>query len=95
MLSYLQFNRQALASYRLPRPGERIIDAEEELTARPVFLNYGCDLQLLEALRQRSYGFQKKPVVLCFDYQCQAMTSFLQDTAEVCAIDRADGGKES
>ena len=87
---FLDFNRHALAGYQPPESYKRIIDAVEPLTGRPVFLGYGCDLQLLDSLRQQRYCFQKKPIVLCFDYQREAMESILQDTAEVRAI----GGEE-
>ena len=85
-LSFLDFDRQALASYLPPRTVERISDAEEAHTGRPVILNHSCDLLLLEQLRQQRHGFQKKPIVLCHDYQREAMESILQDTAEVRTI---------
>ena len=88
---YVNFNRHVMADYQPPRPGERIIDAEEPRTGRPVFLCYGCDLQLLDSLRQRRYGFQKKPIVLCFDYQRETMENILHDAAEVRTID-GEGG---
>lgn len=91
---YLDFNRHALAGYQPPESYNRIIDAVEPLTGRPVFLCYSCDLQLLDSLRQQRYGFQEKPIVLCFDYQRKAIESILQDTAEVRSID-GEGASET
>ncbi len=87
-LSFLDFDRQALASYLPPRTVERISDAEEAHTGRPVILNHSCDLLLLEQIRQQSYGFQAKPIVLCHDYQKEVMQHILGDSAEVRATDQ-------
>ena len=87
-MSYLEFNRQALASYLPPRTVARISDAEEAHTGRPVILNHSCDLLFLEHLRQQYYGFYEKPIVLCHDYQQQVMQSILGDSAEVRATDQ-------
>ena len=88
-LSFLGFDRQVLAPYLPPRSGDRICDAAEAHTGRPVILNHSCDLLLLEQLRQQSYGFQAKPIVLCHDYQKEAMQDILGDSAEVRATDLA------
>lgn len=87
-LNYLDFKRQALASYLPPRTVARISDAEEAHTSRPVILNHSCDLLFLEHLRQQCYGFYKKPIVLCHDYQQDVMQSILGDSAEVRATDQ-------
>ena len=87
-LSFLDFDRQALAFYLPPRTVGRICDAEEAHTGRPVLLNHSCDLLLLEQLRQQSYGFQAKPIVLCHDYQKEVMQGILGDSAEVRATDQ-------
>lgn len=83
---YLDFNRHALAAYQPSEYYKRVIDAVEPLTGRPVLLGYDCDLRVLDSLRQQRYGFQKKPIMLCLDYQRQAMENILQDTAEVRTI---------
>ena len=83
---YLDRSRQALASYRPPEPGERLFDAQEETTGRPVFLEYDCDLLTLERLKQQRFGFQEKPIVLCCDFQRDALARILKDTAEVRPI---------
>ena len=93
-LSFLDFDRQALASYLPPRTVERICDAEEAHTGRPVLLNHSCDLLLLEWLRQQSYSFQEKPIVLCYDYQKEVMQSVLGDSAEVRATDQTADDKD-
>ena len=82
------YDRQALASYLPPRTVERISDAEEAHTDRPVILNHSCDLLLLEQLRQQSYGFRTKPIVLCHDYQKEVMQRILGDQAEVRTTDQ-------
>ena len=87
-MSYLEFNRQALASYLPPRTVARISDAEEAHTGRPVILNHSCDLLFLEHLRQQCYGFYEEPIVLCHDYQQDVMQSILGDSAEVRATDQ-------
>lgn len=93
-LSFLDYDRQALASYLPPRTVERICDAEEAHTGRPVLLNHSCDLLLLEWLRQQSYSFQEKPIVLCYDYQKEVMQSVLGDSAEVRATDQTADDKD-
>ncbi len=83
---YLDRTRQMLASYRPPEPGERLFDAQEESTGRPVFLEYGGDLLTLERLKQRRFGFQQKPIVLCCDFQRDTIAHILMDAAEVRPI---------
>ncbi len=87
-LSFLDFNRQVLSSYLPPRTVARISDAEEAHTGRPVILNHSCDLLFLEHLRQQSYGFHEKPIVLCHDYQAGVIQGILGDSAEVRATDQ-------
>ncbi len=67
-LSFLDYDRQALASYLPPRTVERISDAEEAHTGRPVIVNHCCVLLLLVQIWQQCYGFQAKPIVFCYDY---------------------------
>ncbi len=75
----------ALAAYRPASQGERLFDALEASTGRPVLLEYGCDLLMLEQLRL-GCGPLKEPIVLCFDYQCDSVSRILGDAAEVRPI---------
>ena len=60
-----------------------------------MLLNHSCDLLLLEQLRQQSYGFQAKPIVLCHDYQKEVMEHILGDSAEVRATGQMAIGEDS
>jgi hypothetical protein len=85
---YLDRSRQMLVRYQPPESGERLFDALEGTTGRPVFLEVGCDLLTLERLKQRRFGFLKEPIVLCCDFQSDTVAQILKDAAEVRSIPR-------
>ena len=62
-----------MASYQAPDNPTRDYDAIDPETGQPVILAVTCDLQQLININPAPYGFAQMPVVLCFDYQAQAI----------------------
>ena len=53
---------------------------------RPVTLNYQCDLLALLNMDLAPYGFKESPILICLDYQTDAIQSILGPMVEVRSV---------
>jgi hypothetical protein len=82
-----QFNRNILSeSYRMPDSVNRRFDALTSDGRRPVILCYQCDLLKLAAIRKHESGYDETPIILCMDYQVDAIQRIVGGRIEVQAI---------
>ena len=79
-------NDRILEGYRVPEQPTRSYDALTPDTAQPVVLSYQFDLLELLLLNTDPFGYPKEPVLLCYDYQVNAIQSIVGPTVEVRII---------
>ena len=79
-------NDRILSGYRVPEQPTRSYDALTPDTAQPVVLSYQFDLLELLLLNTDPFGYPKEPVLLCYDYQANAIQSIVGPTVEVRII---------
>lgn len=78
----MEINRQALSDF-LPPKESRFYDAITPDGKRPVILGYTCDLITFSNLSAFMPGFQEPTIVLCYDYQVNAIQSLVETPTEV------------
>ena len=78
--------RVMLPSFRPPQVPTRSYDAVTQDGRRPVTLNYRFDLSALLRMDRAPEGFRESPILLCMDYQVDAVQKILGGAVEVRAI---------
>lgn len=76
-------DRAALKGYEPPPAWARTCDATENSGRRPVILGYQFDLLKLHELDGVHLGFPQSPILLCFDYQRDALQAIAGPLIEV------------
>ena len=84
-------DQTALQGYGPAPKWTRYCDGLSVEDDRPVILGYHFDLLRLQDLDGSHAGFQESPIVLCFDYQREAIQSIVGALIEVRTFDT--GGK--
>ena len=79
----LKVDRAALQGYEPPPDWVRTCDATAEDGQRPVILGYSFDLLQLHELDGAHNGFPQSPIVLCFEYQRDALQAIAGPKVEV------------
>lgn len=79
----LEFNRALLAPFQPPTIPSREYDAIDVQRNSPVILNYQCDLLRLSDIHPMPSGFRGEPIMLCLDYQAQAIQRIVGPVIEV------------
>ena len=82
----IRFNRRVLAPYRPPKEPTRAYDAVTPDGEQPVTLGYQCDLRALLDTDHAIPGFSRRPIILCFDYQADAIQDIVGSLTEVRPI---------
>lgn len=77
---------EILSNYRQPETKTREYDAVTKDGRRPVTLNYQCDLLALFNMDLAPYGFKESPILICLDYQTDAIQSILGPMVEVRSV---------
>ena len=80
--------RVMIPSFRPPAMPTRSYDAVTLDGSRPVSLNYQFDLKRLIQFDHAPEGFRQSPVILCLDYQTDAIQRIVGSTVEVRAIQK-------
>lgn len=81
-----RLNAEALAGFNPPSSLTRQYDATSKDGSQPVILNYKCDLVTLLNFDFTPDGFNGSPIMLCFDYQMDALQRILGPQVEVRQI---------
>ena len=76
-------DRKALQGYDPPPKWTRYCDGLSKEDGRPVILGYHFDLLRLQDLDGSHAGYEESPIVLCFDYQREAIQSIATPLIEV------------
>lgn len=76
-------DREALQGYEPPPDWVRTCDATANSSRRPVILGYTFDLLELHELDGAHLGFPESPILLCFDYQRDALQAIAGALVEV------------
>lgn len=79
-------NKKALMGFDPPTIATREYDAVTRDGSRPVILNYQCDLLALLNICYAPYGFSESPILLCYDYQVNALQTIVGPLIEVRPI---------
>lgn len=82
----MQENRMALMGFNPPAVATRAYDALTPDLQRPVILGYQCDLLALLNVDPAIPGFQQSPIILCYDYQVDAIQTIVGPLIEVRSI---------
>lgn len=83
-------NRRALAGLLPPADYVREYDAVTPDGLRAVILGYQFNLRRLLALENAPKGFSQSPILLCYDYQVQAIQKIAGPLMEVQAINEEE-----
>ena len=83
----LSMDRKALEGYLPPPKWTRYCDGLSKDGERPVLLGYHFDLLRLHDLDGSHAGFHESPIILCFDYQREAIQAMAGPLIEVRPFD--------
>lgn len=86
----IQENRLALMGFNPPTAATRAYDALSPDRQRPVILGYQCDLLALLNVDPAIPGFRQSPIILCYDYQVDAIQTIVGPLIEVRSISGGD-----
>jgi len=87
----MAIERQLLSGYQPPPKWTRYCDGMSEDGKRPVILGYHFDLLRLYDLDGSHAGFHESPIILCFDYQREAIQTIAGPLIEVRSVDGGYG----
>lgn len=85
----LEINRRALDGF-IPPLDTKFYDAMTPDRRRPVVLGYLCDLFTFSNLSAYLDGFEEPAIVLCYDYQLNAIQSIVETPIEVRVMKGGD-----